>query len=77
MLASVQADLNQNESESVKQIEDLNQYKLKKEEATRLEFKRVARTALSRKLELEESETKEQRTHRGPWMISFARPRLG
>ena len=63
MLASVQADLNQNESESVKQIEDLNQYKLKKEEATQqLEFKRAARTALSRKLELEESETKEQRT---------------
>ncbi|AYB43422.1 chromosome segregation protein SMC [Paenibacillus lautus] len=63
MLASVQADLSQNESESVKQIEDLNQYKLKKEEATQqLEFKRAARSALSRKLELEESETKEQRT---------------
>lgn len=63
MLSSVLAELEQNAAESVKQIEDLNHFKLKKDEASKqLEFKRASRSQLSKKLELEESETKEQRT---------------
>ncbi|SFS47434.1 chromosome segregation protein SMC [Paenibacillus sp. 453mf] len=62
MLASVEADLKTNAEESVKQTEDLNRYRLKKEEAGReLDFKRAARAQLTKKLELEENETKEQR----------------
>ncbi|ASR48000.1 chromosome segregation protein SMC [Paenibacillus kribbensis] len=62
LLASIEADLLTNEQESVKQIENLNQYRLKKEEASQqLEFKRAARSSLSKKLELAENETKEQR----------------
>ncbi|WP_025682291.1 chromosome segregation protein SMC [Paenibacillus maysiensis] len=62
LLASIEADLLTNEQESVKQIENLNQYRLKKEEASQqLEFKRAARSSLSKKLEVAENETKEQR----------------
>ncbi|MDQ0494239.1 chromosome segregation protein SMC [Paenibacillus brasilensis] len=62
LLASIEADLLTNEQESVKQIENLNQYRLKKEEASQqLEFKRAARSSLSKKLEMAENETKEQR----------------
>ncbi|MGW8956209.1 chromosome segregation protein SMC [Paenibacillus sp. NPDC055715] len=62
LLASIEADLLTNEQESVKQIENLNQYRLKKEEASQqLEFKRAARSSLSKKLEVAETETKEQR----------------
>lgn len=63
LLASIEADLETNAKESIQQIEDLNRYRLKKEQASeQLDFKRAARTQLSKKLELEESETKEQRT---------------
>ncbi|WP_342417472.1 chromosome segregation protein SMC [Paenibacillus sp. FSL R10-2782] len=62
LLASIEADLLTNEQESVKQIENLNQYRLKKAEASQqLEFKRAARNSLSKKLEVAENETKEQR----------------
>ncbi|MET3207663.1 UNVERIFIED_CONTAM: chromosome segregation protein [Paenibacillus sp. PvR008] len=62
LLASIEADLLTNEQESVKQIENLNQYRLKKEEASQqLEFKRAARSSLSKRLEVAENEMKEQR----------------
>lgn len=62
LLASIEADLLTNEQETVKQIENLNQYRLKKEEAAeQLEFKRAARSSLSKKLEAAENDTKEQR----------------
>ncbi|MGG4220759.1 chromosome segregation protein SMC [Paenibacillus jamilae] len=62
LLASIEADLLTNEQETVKQIENLNQYRLKKEEAAQqLEFKRAARSSLSKKLEMAENDTKEQR----------------
>lgn len=62
LLASIEADLLTNEQESIKQIENLNQYRLKKEEASQqLEFKRAARSSLSKKLGMAENETKEQR----------------
>ncbi|ODB58405.1 chromosome segregation protein SMC [Paenibacillus polymyxa] len=62
LLASIEADLLTNEQETVKQIENLNQYRLKKEEAAQqLEFKRAARSSLSKKLEVAENDTKEQR----------------
>ncbi|MGN7355968.1 chromosome segregation protein SMC [Paenibacillus sp. SAF-054] len=63
LLASIEADLATNAKESIQQIEDLNRYKLKKEQASeQLDFKRAARMQLSKKLEQDESETKEQRT---------------
>ncbi|MFM9277356.1 chromosome segregation protein SMC [Paenibacillus jiagnxiensis] len=62
LLTSVEADLRINQEESVKQTEDLNRYRILKDEtAAKLEFKRAARTQLSKKLELEENETREQR----------------
>ncbi|MEF3352373.1 chromosome segregation protein SMC [Paenibacillus sp. GYB006] len=62
LLASVEADLKTNEEESIKQTEALNQYKLKKEEASReLDLKRTSRSQLIKKLEQEENETREQR----------------
>ncbi|MFB5673549.1 chromosome segregation protein SMC [Paenibacillus terreus] len=62
LLASVEADLRINQEESVKQTEDLNRYRILKDEtAAKLEFKRAARAQLSKKLELEENETREQR----------------
>ncbi|AWB44260.1 chromosome segregation protein SMC [Paenibacillus sp. CAA11] len=62
ILASIEADLKNNERESVRQTEDLNSYKLKKSQASeQLELKRAARISLSRILEEGENETKEQR----------------
>lgn len=62
LLNSIEQDLSINEAETVKQKEDLNSYRLKKEgTATALDYGRAERTALSRKLELAEGETKEQR----------------
>ncbi|NMO96479.1 chromosome segregation protein SMC [Paenibacillus lemnae] len=62
MLKSVLAELEQNAIETVKQTEDLNHFRLKKEEAARqLEFKRASRAQLSQKLELAENETRVQR----------------
>ncbi|OBA01212.1 chromosome segregation protein SMC [Paenibacillus polymyxa] len=62
LLASIEADLLTNEQETVKQIENLNQYRLKKEEtAQQLDLKRAARSSLSKKLEVAENDTKEQR----------------
>ncbi|MDP4097576.1 chromosome segregation protein SMC [Paenibacillus sp. P96] len=62
LLASVEADLRINREESVKQVEDLNRFRILKDEtAAKLEFKRAARSQLSKKLELEENETREQR----------------
>ncbi|NEU25301.1 chromosome segregation protein SMC [Paenibacillus polymyxa] len=62
LLASIEADLLTNEQETVKQIENLNQYRLKKEEASQqLDLKRAARSSLSKKLEVAENDTKEQR----------------
>ncbi len=51
------------DAESVKQIEDLNHYRLKKQEcAEQTDFKRAERAEKIKGLELEESETKEQRS---------------
>ncbi|WP_410769294.1 chromosome segregation protein SMC [Fontibacillus sp. BL9] len=62
ILQSIEADLKQNELQSVSQREDLNDYKLKKERASeQLELERASRAVLVRKLEEGESETKEQR----------------
>jgi len=50
------------EAETVKQTEDLNHYRLKKQEcAEQTDFKRAERAEKIKGLELEESETKEQR----------------
>ncbi|WP_438350107.1 chromosome segregation protein SMC [Paenibacillus sp. FA6] len=63
MLASIEADLSTNAKEANEQIESLNEYKLKKEESSQqLDFRRASRMQLSKKLELEENETKEQRS---------------
>ncbi|NJJ38773.1 chromosome segregation protein SMC [Paenibacillus apii] len=62
LLTTIEQDLNTNAEEAVKQQEDLNTYRLKKEEAAEnLDYARAERTSLTRKLELEEGETKEQR----------------
>ncbi|MEF2965261.1 chromosome segregation protein SMC [Paenibacillus sp. M1] len=62
ILQSIEADLEQNERQSVSQREELNDYKLKKERAgEQLELERANRTVLTKKLEEGESETKEQR----------------
>ncbi|WP_301626161.1 chromosome segregation protein SMC [Paenibacillus apis] len=62
IMQSIEADLKQNEEQSVTQREDLNDFKLKKERAgEQLELERASRAALVRKLEEGESETKEQR----------------
>ena len=51
------------DAESVKQIEELNHYRLKKQEcAEQTDFKRAERAEKIKGLELEESETKEQRS---------------
>lgn len=63
ILKSIEADLQANETESVRQTEQLNASRLKKQETGELlEFKRAERVSLSKKLEDGESETKEQRT---------------
>ncbi|MCA1294258.1 chromosome segregation protein SMC [Paenibacillus sp. alder61] len=62
ILQSIEADLAQNERQSVTQREELNDYKLKKARAgEQLELERASRMALVKKLEEGESETKEQR----------------
>ncbi|XEC97075.1 chromosome segregation protein SMC [Paenibacillus tarimensis] len=62
MLAQQNAEMERHNEESVKQIEDLNHYRLKKQEcAEQTDFKRSERSELIRQLELGESETKEQR----------------
>ncbi|WP_068619425.1 chromosome segregation protein SMC [Paenibacillus tuaregi] len=62
ILASIEADLKENENQSVRQIEDLNEYKLKKTRTSeRLDLQRAARASLMKKLEEGESETKDQR----------------
>lgn len=62
LLHTIEQDLASNTLEAVKQKEDLNSYRLKKEEtATALDFARAERSALTRKLEQEESKTKDQR----------------
>ncbi|MNO12039.1 Chromosome partition protein Smc [compost metagenome] len=63
ILQSIVADLEQNELQSTKQREELNDYKLKKARAgEQLELERASRVVLVKKLEEGESETKEQRT---------------
>ncbi|MNZ61114.1 Chromosome partition protein Smc [compost metagenome] len=62
ILQSIVADLEQNEQQSTKQREELNDFKLKKERAgEQLELERASRVVLVKKLEEGESETKEQR----------------
>ncbi|AJS59263.1 chromosome segregation protein SMC [Paenibacillus sp. IHBB 10380] len=62
ILATIEADLISNAKESSQQIHDLNHYKLNKERSSeQLDFSRASRLQLSRKLEMEENETREQR----------------
>ncbi|MFD1178094.1 chromosome segregation protein SMC [Paenibacillus puldeungensis] len=62
ILQSIEADLLQNEQQSVNQREELNDFKLKKERAgEQLEFERASRAVLVKKLADGENETKEQR----------------
>lgn len=62
LLMTIEKDLEENSREAVKQKEDLNNYRLKKEEtAGTLDLARAERAALTRKLELAEGETKDQR----------------
>ncbi|OBZ14300.1 chromosome segregation protein SMC [Bacillus sp. FJAT-27264] len=62
LLNTIEQDLADNELKAVKQKEDMNSYRIKKEEtAGKLDFSRAERAALTRKLELEEGETKDQR----------------
>ncbi|HEY2492913.1 MAG TPA: chromosome segregation protein SMC [Paenibacillus sp.] len=62
VLATIEADLITNAKESSQQIHDLNHYKLSKERSSeQLDFSRASRLQLSKKLEMEENETREQR----------------
>lgn len=62
-LEQIVADDTYNEQESVKQRENLNHYRIQKEKAAeQIDFKRAERAEWVRKLEFEESATKEQRT---------------
>ncbi|MDQ0091707.1 chromosome segregation protein [Paenibacillus anaericanus] len=62
ILQSIEADLKHNELETVKQREDMNDLKLKKNRTSeKLEMERASRIVLVKKLEDGESETKEQR----------------
>lgn len=62
ILATIEADLITNAKESSQQIQDLNHYKLNKERSSeQLDFARASRLQLSKKLEMEENETREQR----------------
>lgn len=62
-LIQVQIDLETAEREAMKQMEDLNHFGVKKQEAGKqIEFKRADRAASLERLELAESDTKEQRT---------------
>lgn len=62
-LIQVQIDLETVERETMKQTEDLNHFGVKKQETGKqIEFKRADRTQSVQRLELAESDTKEQRT---------------
>ncbi|AZK47825.1 chromosome segregation protein SMC [Paenibacillus lentus] len=62
ILQSIEADLKQNEIQSVNQREEMNDFRLKKERTSeQLEMERASRIVLVKKLEDGESETKEQR----------------
>ncbi|WP_028545120.1 chromosome segregation protein SMC [Paenibacillus taiwanensis] len=62
-LIQVQIDLETVERETMKQTEDLNHFGVKKQEAmTSIEFKRADRAVSVQKLDLAESDTREQRT---------------
>ncbi|WP_150268222.1 chromosome segregation protein SMC [Paenibacillus tepidiphilus] len=62
LLMTIEQDLAENVREAVKQKEGLNSYRLKKDEtAAALDLARADRAALTRKLELAEGETKDQR----------------
>jgi chromosome segregation protein len=63
LLQQLLADMEANETESVKQIEQLNHLRLKKREASeQMDYKRAERAKWVQKLEEGESLTKEQRT---------------
>lgn len=63
LLRQVEADMETNDAETVNQIEQLNHFRLKKQEASeQMEFKRAERAQWVQKLEEGESLTKEQRT---------------
>ncbi|CAM4418927.1 chromosome segregation protein SMC [Paenibacillus typhae] len=62
LLITMEQDLEENVREAVKQQENLNSYRLKRDEsAAALDLARADRTALTRRLELAEGETKDQR----------------
>lgn len=62
LLITMEQDLEENVRESVKQQENLNSYRLKRDEsAAALDLARADRAALTRRLELAEGETKDQR----------------
>ncbi|NOU81933.1 chromosome segregation protein SMC [Paenibacillus sp. LMG 31459] len=62
LLMTIEQDLEENTREAVKQKEDVNSLRLKKEDTSaKLDLARADRTAISRKLELAEGETKDQR----------------
>ncbi|MBP2001157.1 chromosome segregation protein [Paenibacillus shirakamiensis] len=61
-LQTIELELSQNESQSMLQVEDLNDFKLKKTQTgERLEFQRASRTEHMKKLASDENETREQR----------------
>ncbi|WP_042199989.1 chromosome segregation protein SMC [Paenibacillus camerounensis] len=62
LLMTIEQDLEENVREAVKQQENLNSYRLKRDEsAAALDLARADRAVLTRKLELAEGETKDQR----------------
>lgn len=62
-LIQVQLDLETVEREMMKQTEDLNHFGVRKQEAAKhIDFKRADRAEATKRLELAESDTKEQRT---------------
>jgi len=63
LLKQADSDAETNEKESVKQIEDLNHYRIKRQQYTeQIDFKRAERADWLSELEQGENETKEQRT---------------
>ncbi|WP_127585759.1 chromosome segregation protein SMC [Paenibacillus koleovorans] len=63
MLAQLDEDIRMNEQQTVLQIEQLNDLRLKKNQSTdAIEFKRAERTSGLQHLEREENKTREQRT---------------
>lgn len=63
LLKQADSDAETNQQESVKQIEDLNHYRIKRQQYTeQIDFKRAERTEWLGQLEQGENETKEQRT---------------